>query len=221
MSYLDNNVITVDAILTKKGREKFAAGNFSISKFALADDEIDYGLYNTAHPSGSDYYASAIENLPLLEAVADETKVMKYKLITLPKGTTQIPLISVGFNNINLYGPKNGRPGESVIITPSTINGLNETLGYTATLYNTSYATIEVAQAIPGVIQPQTSVASTGTRTSSKTVIGKSFIVRATYLPPNTVTQVYESMLTIHGNETGGSTNILVTVSDIKVANEL
>ena len=55
MGYLNNTIVTVDAILTKKGRELLAqgAGAFNITKFALSDDEIDYTLYNPSHPSGS------------------------------------------------------------------------------------------------------------------------------------------------------------------------
>jgi len=54
MGYLDKSIITVDAILTKKGRELLARGDgsFKITQFALADDEIDYTLYNPSHPSG-------------------------------------------------------------------------------------------------------------------------------------------------------------------------
>ena len=49
MGYLNNTVITVDAILTKKGRELLARGDgsFSITQFALSDDEIDYTIFNT------------------------------------------------------------------------------------------------------------------------------------------------------------------------------
>jgi len=51
MGYLDNTSITVDAILTKKGRQKLASGqSLNITKFALGDDEIDYTLYEPAHP---------------------------------------------------------------------------------------------------------------------------------------------------------------------------
>ena len=51
MAYLDNSSITVDAILTKKGRELLAKGDgsFQVTKWALADDEIDYNLWNAAH----------------------------------------------------------------------------------------------------------------------------------------------------------------------------
>jgi len=61
MAYLDNTEITVDAILTKKGRQKLASGqSLNITKFALGDDEIDYTLYNSANKKGPNYYNSAI-----------------------------------------------------------------------------------------------------------------------------------------------------------------
>ena len=96
MGYLDNSSVIVDAILTKK-EELLAKGNnqFNITKFALSDDEVDYSLYNPAHPLGTDYYGIAIENLPLLEASPDETTTMRYKLVTLPKGTPRIPQITM------------------------------------------------------------------------------------------------------------------------------
>jgi len=146
MSYLNNDTVTVDAILTKRGRELFSQGNFNISKFALADDEVDYALYDASHPSGSDYYDVAIRNLPMLEAIPDGSKMMRFKLITLPKGSSQIPLISVGLNEVHLRAPYLNYPGQSQIITPSTVNGLNSTLGYTATLGSSQYVNLAVAQ---------------------------------------------------------------------------
>jgi hypothetical protein len=91
MGYLNNSVVTVDAILTTKGRQLLAQadGTFRITQFALADDEVDYTLYNPNQPSGSAYYGEAIQNMPLLEAFPNETQVMKYKLVTLPRGTAK------------------------------------------------------------------------------------------------------------------------------------
>ena len=102
MGYLNNSTITVDAILTKKGRELLARGRdeFKITQFALADDEVDYDLYNPDHPLGNAYYGAAIENMPIVEALADETQMLKYKLVTLPKGTARIPVVSVGQTTI-------------------------------------------------------------------------------------------------------------------------
>ena len=83
MGYLDNSSNTVDAILTKKGRELLSKGNFNITHFALADDEIDYALYNINHPDGTQFAGQAIENMPLLEAFPDESIMMRHKLVTL------------------------------------------------------------------------------------------------------------------------------------------
>src|SRR6056300_1236459 len=135
MGYLNNSVVTVDAILTKKGRELLARGDgsFKITQFALADDEIDYTLYNPDHASGSAFYGQAIENMPLLEAFPDETQVMKYKLTTLPRGTAKLPILDLGYNAIVI------KQGASVAITPQTLNYLSQTSliessGYTFTI---------------------------------------------------------------------------------------
>ena len=104
MGYLNNKTVTVDAILTKKGRELLARndGSFRITQFSLSDDEVDYTLYNPNHPSGSAFYGEAIENMPIIEAFPDETQDMKYKLITLPRGTAKLPVLEVGYTTITL-----------------------------------------------------------------------------------------------------------------------
>jgi len=83
MGYLNNTTRVLDAILTKKGRELLSTGaDFTITKFALGDDEIDYGLWDTTHTLGTDYYGAAIENLPALEPFNDPSEIMKYKVVT-------------------------------------------------------------------------------------------------------------------------------------------
>ena len=123
MGYLNNQVVTVDAILTKKGRELLAKGDgsFNITQFALSDDEVDYTLYNPNHPSGSAYYGEAIENMPLLEAFPDETQMMKYKLVSLSRGTSTMPILQLGQTSLNIA---NGAPFN---IDPNTINYLDGT----------------------------------------------------------------------------------------------
>lgn len=96
MGYLNKATITVDAILTNRGRELLAqggTGNFSITKFAVADDEVDYTLYNPPGNAGSDFYGFIIENMPTLEATPDESQTMKYKLVTLGDDVIEIPYI--------------------------------------------------------------------------------------------------------------------------------
>lgn len=90
MGYLNKATITVDAILTNRGRELLAMGGvgtsgFNITKFAVADDEIDYTLYNT-QLANTQNYGNVIENMPLLEATPDESQIMRYKLVTLDSG---------------------------------------------------------------------------------------------------------------------------------------
>ncbi len=136
MGYLNNQVITVDAILTNKGRELLAKGDgsFNITQFALSDDEIDYTLYNPNHPSGSAFYGEAIQNMPLMEAFPDETQMMKYKLVTLPRGTQVMPIIA------GVQDMKIPQLGQETII-PNTLNylgntstGTSEKSGYSVTI---------------------------------------------------------------------------------------
>ena len=88
MAFLDNSGdIILDAVLTDTGRARLAKGDgsFKVVKFALADDEIDYSLYDSTHLSGSAYYDLEIMQTPLLEAFTNNTSLMKHKLISLPK----------------------------------------------------------------------------------------------------------------------------------------
>ncbi len=209
MGYLNNSTVTVDAILTKKGRELLAKGrnNFNITQFALADDEIDYDLWNPDHPLGTQYYGTIIENMPIVEAIPDETQMLKYKLITLPKKTTKIPVVNVGNTSITLSAE-----GDIAVISPNTSNftGGNATLGYTAILSNSDVVDLRVA---PGG-DIQTSVLPTAPRfigdnedAQSVAVTGRTFeLIAKRQVTEQTAT------VTIIGNETGGSTTINLTV---------
>ena len=123
MGFLNNQYVTIDAVLTRKGRELLARndGSFQITQFALSDDEIDYTLYNPNHPSGSAFFGEAIEAMPLLEAFVDETQMMKYKLVTLPRGTSKLPVINLSLSAVTI--PQAG----SITIRPQTLNYLNTT----------------------------------------------------------------------------------------------
>src|SRR6056300_1291838 len=138
MGYLDNTSITVDAILTKKGRQKLASGqSLNISKFALGDDEVDYSLYEPAHPKGSAFYDSAITAIPITEASPDETQVLRYKLVTLPKGTTSIPIVRLGIDSISVNQTE-GR----VSLSPTTSPAGNTNQGYTMILADQDAGTL-------------------------------------------------------------------------------
>src|SRR5210317_926747 len=139
MGFLNNTSVTVDAVLTKKGRELLARGQdeFRITKFALADDEIDYSLWDTAHPNGSNYYGAVIENMPLLEAFVDENQVMRYKLVSLPKNTAKLPILEVPSPSLTFNGP-----GLTQTITTNTRNGSDNESGYSFTLHDATIANL-------------------------------------------------------------------------------
>lgn len=206
MAYINNEIITVDAVLTKKGRELLAAnGGLNITSYALADDEIDYRLYQPNHPQGSAYYDLAIRNTPVFEAFTDETQLLKYKLVTLPSGQTSIPIISLGQSSI--YVDKDYK-GE-VIIVPSTNPVYNTTLGYTAILANKSAGTIvgEQLQNVTSATIP------TFIGDVSSTTAQVSLGLRFRFVPNSSLTQTLTTNLTVIGNESGGSVTIPVTIT--------
>jgi len=181
MGYLNNSVVTVDAILTNKGRELLARGDgsFRITQFALSDDEIDYTLYNPTHPSGSAFYGQAIENMPLLEAFPETTQNLRYKLVTLPRGTAKMPVLDLGFSQVTL------KQGASLAITPQTLNYLGNNQVFEANGYTATIADVRVLNTFNGVgIQTEEAVQlnqieTLGTNVS-KTVIGTTINLTAT-----------------------------------------
>lgn len=218
MGYLNNTVVTVDAILTKKGRELLARGNgaFRITQYALADDEIDYTLYNPDHPSGSAYYGEAIENMPLLEAFPDENQIMKYKLATLPRGTSKLPLLEAGYASIRL------RQGASLAITPQTLNYLGATSTFEAGGYVATIADVRVLSNFTGTgintaeAERLNATTTVGTNVS-KTVVGTTINLTATTV--NTLfgtsrTQL-QTTITLIGRDSGARITIPVTITKV------
>lgn len=214
MGYLDNAIVTVDAILTKKGRELLARGDgsFKITQFALGDDEIDYTLYNPAHPSGSALYGEAIENMPLLEAFPDENQILKYKLTTLPRGTSKLPVLDLGFATITL------KQGASLAITPQTLNYLGATSIFEAGGYTATIADIRVLNSFTGVGVNTDAAEALNANTTlgtnvSKTVIGTSVNLTATTVNTlfGTNTQL-STTVTIIGRDSGARLTIPVTI---------
>mgnify|MGYP003351333935 CR=1 FL=1 len=85
---------------------------------------IDYELYDAAHPKGSAYYDALIKALPITEATPDETQVLRYKLVTLPKRSTKIPQVSIGVTEI-----KTNQNSGKITVTPTTSPAGNTTAG--------------------------------------------------------------------------------------------
>jgi len=217
MGYLNNTSVVVDAILTNTGRQLLAQndGSFQITQFSLSDDEVDYTLYNPNQPSGSAFYGEAIENMPVIQAFPESNEIMKYKLITLPRGTAKLPVINVGYNAIVI------KQGASLSITPQTLNYLGATSTFEQSGYVATIGDVRTMSAFNGVginTPDATALNATGTITVgtnvSKTVIGTSINLTATTV--NTLfgnNTILYTTLTVIGRDSGARIQIPVQVT--------
>jgi hypothetical protein len=216
MAILNNNTVTIDAVLTAKGRELMARndGSFQITQFSLADDEIDYTLYNPQHPSGSAFYGQAIEAMPLIEAFPDDTQIMIYKLVTLPRGTAKLPVISIGYNSIQL------KQGSTLTITPQTLNYLGATStfeanGYAITVGDVRYLSTFSSTGIAGAEVTATGVTQTLGSQVSQTLIGTSFTLTGTTI--NTLfgsnSNQITTTITVLGRDSGARITVPLVIT--------
>ncbi len=216
MGFLNNTIVTVDAILTRKGRELLAKndGSFRITQFALSDDEIDYTMYNPNHPSGSAYYGQAIDGMPLLEAFPDETQIMKYLLTTLPRGTSRLPILDLGYTSITL------NQGASLSITPQTLNYLGGTQTFESSGYTATISDVRLMNTFNGVGINTTQATALNSTTTlgtnvSKTVIGTTINLTSTtinILFPDGVNQI-STTLTVVGRDSGARITVPVRIN--------
>lgn len=211
MAILNPSFVTVDAVLTKKGRELLARndGSFQITQFSLADDEVDYTLYNPTHPSGSAYYGEAIEAMPIIEAFPDEAQIMRYKLVTLPRGTSKMPVISLGSSSIIL------KQGASLSITPQTLNYLGanstfETNGYVMSVADVRLVSTFRGAGIAGATVGTNTLNTTSGTKLSKAEIGTSFTLTGTTI--NTLFGTTATSLTTTITVTGRDSGSRITV---------
>jgi len=216
MAILNNNTVTIDAVLTAKGRELLARndGSFRITQFSLADDEVDYTLYNPQNPSGSAFYGQAIEAMPLMEAFPDDTQIMLYKLVTLPRGTAKLPVINVGYNSIQL------KQGASLTITPQTLNYLGATStfeanGYAVTVADVRFLSTFSSTGIAGAETTATGVTQTLGSSVSQTIVGTSFTLRGTTINTlfgSNLNQI-TTTITVLGRDSGARITIPLTIT--------
>ena len=156
MGFLDNSGdIILDAVLTDLGRERLARGDgsFKITKFAVADDEIDYGKYDKNNASGSAYYDLDILTTPVLEAFTNNIGSCKHKLMTIPRNNLfYLPVIKL-VNDDDLVGNSNmfGKAGDASVAFDDFSSGM-----YVVTVDETTSTAKTTAGSVlrgrPGVI---------------------------------------------------------------------
>lgn len=218
MGYLNNSSIIVDAILTKKGRELLARqdGSFKITQFALGDDEIDYTLFNENHPNGSQYSGEAIENMEIIEAFPDDNNIMVSKLVTLPRGTTKMPVVTANVSKIQLS------LGSNTVLNPETLNlngvaTLKEPAGYMATIADrrllTTFSGVGTNEKATSTQRPFSNT------TLSETIKGSSFSLTA--ISSTSLFGTNDRLLTsitLEGIESGARVTIPVEITKDVIA---
>ena len=195
MGYLDNTSITVDAILTMKGRELLARND---------------GSFNITQYSGE-----AIENMAITEALPDENNIMQYKLLTLNEGTSVIPFVSVGSANISTA------IGETKSIVPATHNynavvaGQPEPSGYRFTIADNRLFDLILGGGAAAT--SNTSVASTSpANTTAQSAVAVGSNLNLTAKSASSLFGTYDSLtttVTVEGLNTGARTTITLTVN--------
>jgi len=218
MAILNPTTVTVDALLTTKGRELLARndGSFQITQFSLADDEVDYTMYNPTHPSGSAFYGEAIENMPVIQAFPNDTQIMRYKLTTLPRGTSRLPVISLGYNIITL------KQGASLTLTPQTLNYLGATSTFEANGYVATITDIRLVSSFQGTGITTTTVGNQNLNTTTGTVLSKSTIGTSFTLTGTTVNTLFGTSLTtlsttitVIGRDSGARITIPINIQKV------
>jgi hypothetical protein len=191
-------------------------GSFQITQFSLADDEIDYTLYNPYHPSGSAYYGEAIEAMPVIEAFPNDSQIMRYKLVTLPRGTSRLPVVNVGYNSISL------RQGASLTITPQTLNYLGATSTFEANGYIVTVSDSRLLSSFAGTGITTTTPNVTGLNTTSGTVLSTSQVGTSFTITGTTINTLFGSSLTtltttltVIGRDSGARITIPLSIQKV------
>jgi len=134
MGFLDHstNNIILDAVLTDTGRQFLSKndGSFSLFKFALGDDEINYGIITKY---GSSVGREKVEkNTPIFEALTNQAHSQKYKLVSVSNpNLIRLPNFSfsgdssVSGNNVTLYntgGTRGLKTASSIVLEQAVLN---------------------------------------------------------------------------------------------------
>jgi len=151
--------------------------------------------------------------MPLLEAFPLVTQEMKYMLTTLPRGTSKMPVLDLGYAAITL------KQGASLAITPQTLNYLGGNTTYEASGYTATISDVRTLSTFNGVgINTPDAIALNSTTTVgtnvSKTVIGTTINLTATTV--NTLfgsNTFLQATLTVVGRDSGARITIPVTIT--------
>ena len=144
---------------------------------------------------------------------ADETQIMKYKLVTLPRGTSKLPILDLGFSAITL------KQGASIAITPQTLNFQGATTTFEAAGYTATIADIRVLNSYTGVGINTEEAETLNTTTTIGTNVSKGVIGTTINLTATTINTLFgsrtqlQTTLTVVGRDSGARLTIPVTIT--------
>lgn len=192
MGFLDNSSITVDAILTTRGREILSrGGNFDVTKFALSDEEIDYTMYDSTHPDGTYSFGLMIDNTSVLEAIPNRTNLTSF-LVNSSQIGSNIFLSQTDWTNVHWDTILN-------IVPTTTGTTEEEAEDYTFTIQNTSV--VKFWRFYASTDQPWQVVSS-----NTKSVVGRG--IQWEPIPINTLAT---TTITVKGNVSGITKTVTIT----------
>jgi hypothetical protein len=134
MGFLDHstNNIILDAVLTDTGRQFLSRndGSFSLFKFALGDDEVNYSIISKY---GRSVGREKVEkNTPIFEALTNQSQAQKFKLVSVSNpNLVRLPQFTfsggsaVSGDTVTLYttgGTRGLKTTESLTISQTLLN---------------------------------------------------------------------------------------------------
>ena len=192
MGILDSSTLTVNAILTTRGRELLSReGNININKFALSDEEIDYTLHDRKHANGTYAFGRILDNATLLEASPNRSKLNSYLQNEVLEGT-----------DIHISPLDYPRAHWTVVhgTVPTTIGTSDEEAeDYTFTIQNTNV--VKFWRFYVSTDQPWQEVSS-----NTKSVVG-----RGIQWLPQSINIKATTTITVQGNVSGITKVVTVT----------
>ena len=235
MGYIDDNSLTVDAVLTRRGRELLSSGEevFNVSHWALADDGTDYRLWDHL---GQDNYpvqkrGHAIEDMPILEPNSSGVRHLRNKLIKeLPLATDRLPImrllsaeLSIG-SWVNQFYYQIKTTSSGLILMPKQVDPVQPSvwlgpgaMGYTAVVRDAEVLTImgydnmDFQNWDPDSWNPTYPMIGNLNGKKTATVSSKfGFILKPKLWQPGAPGQKRSTVIFLYDNETGAE--IIVTV---------
>lgn len=120
MAFLDNSGdIILDAVLTDMGRKRLAAGRFTVSKFALGDEEVNYELWDSSDARGTAFYDLEIMQTPILEAFTSDQSIMKSRLLSFARNDLLfLPILKLNNKTTNIHSVPFGTTSGTTVEDP-------------------------------------------------------------------------------------------------------